>query len=101
MIMILCQTIQNATFPIRKALLLDKWSGKGTGQKANDDVKTAGWLELHNGKMLRAVLRGEGGRKASDLPSGECSRRAHSKNGINMCKGVFKIRELSSIDDKL
>ncbi len=68
--MILYQTIQNATFPIRKALLLDKWFGKGNSQKANDDVKTAGWLELHNGKLLRAVLRGEGGRKASDLPSG-------------------------------
>jgi len=49
---------------------MDKWSGTaGNRQQANDN-KIAGWLELHNGKLLRAVLRGEGGRKASDLPGG-------------------------------
>lgn len=46
---------------------MDKSSGKENSQK-DVDTKTAGWLELHNGKLLRAVLRGEGGRKASDLP---------------------------------
>ena len=30
--------------------------------------KSAGWLELHNGKLLRAVLRGRGRRKVPELP---------------------------------
>ena len=34
----------------------------------------------HNGKLLRAVLRGEGGRKASDLPGGRICYKHSSKN---------------------
>ena len=30
---------------------------------------TVEWLELHNGKLLRAVLRGRGHRKVPELPS--------------------------------
>jgi hypothetical protein len=31
--------------------------------------QTAGRLEMHNGKLLRAVLRGEGGRKVPTYPA--------------------------------
>jgi hypothetical protein len=33
--------------------------------------RMAGWLELHNGKLLRAVLRGRGRRKVPELPGDE------------------------------
>ncbi|CAM3815177.1 hypothetical protein ALPO108162_07225 [Alicyclobacillus pomorum] len=59
---------------------MDEWFGrKGMYQRMRND-KSAGWLELHNGKLLRAVLRGRGHRKVPELPGGKSARRTHLPN---------------------
>ena len=47
---------------------------------------------LHNGKMLRAILRKRGGRKAPDLLSdGECDRNPCTDKCINPMDAVYSI----------